>query len=486
MFSLLLLAAVSFGISTLLTPLFRDLCHRWGMVDQPDGARKIHAAPIPRIGGVPILLAYAGAFGALFLTPMQGKAIAQSGVDLALRLLPALAVTFLTGLIDDLRHLRPSAKLAGQVAAATLAFAAGVRISGVAGIEFGLVLSFAVTLGWFVVCMNAFNLIDGLDGLASGVGLCGALTVLAAAWMQGNFALAMAAVPLAGALAGFLRFNRAPASVFLGDSGSLLIGFLLGSSGIIWGQKSATLFSMSAPVIAMALPIGEMVLSTVRRMMRGQPISQADRRHIHHRLLDQGLTPRRAAYLLYGVCAVFAALSLSLGFIQQRFAGLVVIAFCGAVWYGIRNLGYHEFQVAGDLIAGGAFQQLLDVQVELRQLSESLDAAESWDARVEVLRRACRAFGFCGFELRLPGETVSALDHYTAAVKIRIEAPLANGGAIVLERELNQQRRQLAVPEFTRVVREHLSAPVATSADSLGALARAASAGAGVAAPVPR
>lgn len=480
MFSLLLLAIVSFALSAALTPVFRDACLRWNLVDQPDGSRKIHKSPIPRIGGVPILLAYAGAFGGLFLTAMQGKAVAQSGVDLASRLIPAVSAIFLTGLIDDLRHLRPLTKLVGQAAAASLAFAAGVRISGVAGLEFGGAISYLVTLAWFVVCMNAFNLIDGLDGLASGVGLCGALTVLVAAWMQGNFALAMAAVPLAGALSGFLLYNRAPASVFLGDSGSLLIGFVLGSAGIIWGQKSATLFSMSAPVIAMALPIGEMVLSTVRRLLRGQPVSQADRRHIHHRLLDQGLTPRKAAYILYAVCALFAALSLSLGFIQQRFAGLVIIAFCGAIWYGIRNLGYHEFEVAGGLIADGAFQQLLDVQVELRQLSESLDGAETWEARVEVLRRACSAFGFCGFELRLPSETISALDAQTAAPKLRIEAPLHTGAFLVLERELNQQRRQLAVPEFMRVIRRHLSAPVATSASSLGALARAASAGAGV------
>ena len=171
-------------------------------------------------------------------------------------------------------------------------------------------LGLAVTALWLVGCSNAFNLIDGVDGLAVGAGLFATVTILLGALLNGNVRLALATMPLAGALAGFLRYNFNPASVFLGDSGSLTVGFLLGCYGVLWSQKSATMLGMTAPLMALAVPLIDTGVAVARRFLRGQPIFSADARHIHHRLLARGLTPRKVALLLYGACGVAAGLSL--------------------------------------------------------------------------------------------------------------------------------------------------------------------------------
>src|SRR5207247_1602256 len=164
-------------------------------------------------------------------------------------------VIFATGLLDDLFGLSPWQKIFGQVGAAGLAYWAGVRVLGVAGFSAHGWWSIPLTVLWLVGCANAFNLIDGVDGLAAGVGLFATLTIFLAALLQNNAPLALATVPLAGALLAFLRYNFNPASIFLGDCGSLSIGFLLGCYGIIWSQKSATMLVMSAPLLALAIPL---------------------------------------------------------------------------------------------------------------------------------------------------------------------------------------------------------------------------------------
>src|SRR5947208_10567281 len=169
---------------------------------------------------------------------------------------------------------------------------AGVNVSGVAGFAAHGWWSFPITVGWLVVCSNAFNLIDGMDGLATGVGLFAAFTTLAAALLQNNALLALATAPLVGALLAFLRYNFNPASIFLGDCGSLTIGFLLGCFAAVWSQKSATLLGMTAPVMALSVPLLDTGIAVVRRFLRRQPIFSADRNHLHHRLLDRGFSSR--------------------------------------------------------------------------------------------------------------------------------------------------------------------------------------------------
>jgi UDP-GlcNAc:undecaprenyl-phosphate GlcNAc-1-phosphate transferase len=198
-----------------------------------------------------------------------------------------------------------------------------------------------------------------LDGLAAGVGLLATTTTLVAALLDHNIGLAIATVPLAGALLGILRFNFNPASIFLGDSGSLFIGFLLGCYSVLWSQKSATILGMTAPLIALSIPLLDTGLAIIRRFLRCRPIFGADYGHIHHKLLARGLTPRQAVILLYIICGLCAALSLLQSFAHERFEGLIIILFCALAWIGVQHLGYAEFDMARRLILAGNFRRHL-------------------------------------------------------------------------------------------------------------------------------
>src|SRR5262245_8055847 len=352
MYSLLWLALSSFIFSIVLTPLCRNAFRRLGVMDRPDGRRKLHSEPIPRIGGIPIALSCLAAYAILIASPLAALSIIQQNSLLVLKLLPAAALVFVIGLLDDLFGLKPSQKLIGQLLASSLAFWAGVRVIGISGHPIDIWWSFPLTLLWLIACANAFNLIDGVDGLASGVGFFATLTMILAAFLQNNVPLAMATVPLAGALLAFLRYNFNPASIFLGDSGSLLIGFLLGCYGALWSQKSATLLAMTAPLMALAIPILDVCLSIVRRFLRRQPIFGADRGHIHHRLLDRGLSPRRVALLLYAVGGLAALLSVLQSLARSHFSVLVLALFSGGAWLFVSRLGYVEFSAARRVLLG--------------------------------------------------------------------------------------------------------------------------------------
>src|SRR5712692_312642 len=265
MYSFLFLAAISSVICLLLTPLCRDIFLRAGLLDQPDHVRKTHAKAIPRIGGIPIAIAYVGSFGLLLVSPFHSGSVLEQYLPLVWKLLPAVGLIFATGLIDDLIGLKSWQKLLGQVAAALCAYWGGVQVPGIAGHLTHTVLSLPLTVAWLVICANAFNLIDGVDGLATGLGLFATLTMLVAGLVQNNAPLALATAPLAGALLGFLRYNFNPASIFLGDCGSLSIGFLLGCYGVIWSQKSATMLGMTAPLMALSIPLLDTCLAVGRR-----------------------------------------------------------------------------------------------------------------------------------------------------------------------------------------------------------------------------
>ncbi|HYZ84953.1 MAG TPA: MraY family glycosyltransferase, partial [Bryobacteraceae bacterium] len=354
MVSVLLLSFIALAFCLVLTPLVRDVSFQLKLVDRPDGTRKLHTRIVPRTGGVAIGLAYALTYFVASLLPSS----VQDGHDLSLlyRLAPAAAVMFATGLLDDLIALRAHQKLIGQIAAATLAYTAGIRIMLVAGVNTGDWWSAPVTILWLVGCANAFNLIDGVDGLAAGVGMVATLTTFVAAWLHGNIPLALTTLPLAAALLGFLRFNFAPATIFLGDSGSLLVGFLLGAYGVIWSQKSATLLGLTAPGMALALPLVDVGVSVIRRFLRRRPIFSADRGHIHHRLLDAGLTPRMTTLTLYASCVAAACLSLLQTLSDGRIAGLIVVLFAACSFLGIRVLRYDEFGAAFQFLRRDAFR----------------------------------------------------------------------------------------------------------------------------------
>ena len=208
-------------------------------------------------------------------------------------------------------------------------------------------------------------------------------------------ALAFATAPLAGALLGFLPYNFNPASIFMGDSGSMMVGFLLGCFGIIWTEKSATLFGMTAPLIALTIPLLDTALAIVRRFLRRQPIFGPDRGHIHHRLLARGLTTRGVIYVLYAFAGLVAGLSLLLSAGEKHFGGLILVAFCAIVWFAIQYLGYEEFDAARRVIFGGLmFRRAMNADLAIRGLKQAVHDAGTLDECWEAVLDTCRSFGF--------------------------------------------------------------------------------------------
>ena len=452
MHSLLWLGFRAFIISLVLTPIFRDVFRSYGVVDQPDAARKVHRYPIPRVGGLAIAISYLVAY--VLVRPEGGSPLAQQ-LSLVWRLLPGAALAFAVGLLDDLFNLRAWIKLAGQIAAAGLACVGGVRVLSIGGTPTNAWWSIPLTILWLLACMNAFNLVDGLDGLAAGVGLFATLTVFAAAMMQHNMVLAVATFPLAGALLAFLCYNFNPATIFLGDSGSLLIGFLLGCYAAIWSNKSATLLGMTAPLMALSIPLLDVALAIVRRFLRRQPIFTADRGHIHHRLLDRGFTPRRVVLMLYGLCGLAAAFSL-LQLVVHSFTGALLLLFGVFVLLGIQYLGYAEFDLAGRLLFSGEFQRSVSAQLELRKFRAALAAAGTPAGCWEVIREACGKFGFQQVRLCLAGEIFEYSADDCGAPGWTVRVPLSNGDYAVLARPFASPVLPMVVAPFVDSLRETL------------------------------
>jgi UDP-GlcNAc:undecaprenyl-phosphate/decaprenyl-phosphate GlcNAc-1-phosphate transferase len=465
MLILLDLAGIAFFFALVLTPFVRSAALKFNLVDRPD-ARKIHTEPIPRVGGIAIAAAYILSFGFVLIAPYRGLPFnIDTVIPRALVLMPAAGLVFVVGLVDDLLGLKPWQKLSGEIVAALIAFRAGVQIDLVQWSHLHFWISLPVTVLWLVGCANAFNLIDGLDGLAAGVGLFATLTSLVAALTHNNLQLALVTAPLAGCLLGFLRYNFNPASIFLGDSGSLLIGFLLGCYGAMWSDKSATMIGLTAPMMAMAIPLLDVTLSIARRFLRNQPIFGADRGHIHHRLLERGLTPRRAALFLYGICGIAAALSLLQDLAHDRAGGVIIVLFCIVAWVGVQHLGYTEFGIAGKLFMKGTLRSFVDMQLRLQEFERSLNACSTLEEHCATIVSACREFGFSGVRIRLGGQLVDEVPGDQVAWQLRIDFTdfqyvniytrhdilhnpgLLAGFAQIVDRVLTARSRSLTAPE---------------------------------------
>ncbi|HEY2842781.1 MAG TPA: MraY family glycosyltransferase [Bryobacteraceae bacterium] len=451
----------AFLVCLILTPIFRDIFRSYGIVDQPDRRRKVHAHPIPRVGGIPIAIAYVVA-----LYPFSNESrLLVEYLPLAWKLMPAAGLIFAIGLTDDLIGLKPWQKLLGQFAAAVLAYWAGVRVAGVAGFfPSEIWTSLPLTLFWLLACTNAFNLVDGLDGLASGMGLVATLTIFVAALREPNMQLAYACVPLVGALLAFLVFNFNPATVFLGDSGAMLIGFLLGCFGAISAQKSATLVGMLVPLVAVSIPLLDVSLTILRRFLRNQPIFSADRGHIHHRLLERGLAPSRAVLVLYLVCAAAAAFALLLTLPHAgRFYGPIILVICVVVWVGIRQLRYAEFGIASRLLFGGELQRTLGGQMRLEMLAEKLGETHSEEACWQVLAASIDDFGFSAVELSLRGQTWQKNIAGDLHLEVwSLEVPLGDQSWLRLTRPFDSGVLPMMVSPFLDTVRRAIQSKLQT------------------------
>jgi len=452
MYALLALGTTSLILCLILTPLCRDIFLKLKLVDVPDEVRKLHRTAVPRIGGLPIALSYVGAMGLMLLFAPPGAHIDVQHSGLLVGLLPAAGIVFLIGLFDDLIGLKPWQKLGGQLVAAVWAVAAGARITLLDGQPHAEMITIPLSVLWLLGCTNAFNLIDGLDGLAAGVGLFATLTTLLAALLQGNWGLAMATVPLAGCLIAFLRYNFNPASIFLGDSGSLSIGFLLGCFGVIWSQKSATFLGMLAPVIAFSLPLLDVGISIGRRFLRNRPIFEADRGHIHHKLLDLGFGPRAVAIILYGACGIAAILSLLQSSLSYHLGGIIVILFCVLSGIGIHRLGYIEFSTTARMLSTGSLLRMVQQEVYLRHFRDALLKARTPQDCWIAIRDTCKHLEFASIDLSLEGEEFQEVFDPQAESVWRFNMSFGTDGEVALSRLMHKQSS--ATSSFLQILQE--------------------------------
>ena len=311
-------AAVAFVLSmlcgTILTPFVRRLAHRYGALDHAHSSRKIHGKPIPRLGGIAIVLAFYAPLVVLLLFQTEVGHMFVAERKHAIGLFVGGIAIALLGLYDDLRGANAWKKFAVQFAVAGLLYALEFRIDAIAN-PFGEPLalgwlSLPFTLFWIVGVINALNLIDGLDGLAGGVALVAVVTTFLVSIQRGHPLMMLFSSALAGAIIGFLFYNFNPASIFMGDTGSMFLGFALSATAIQTNQKASTTVAVLIPAIALGLPIMDTLLAIGRRALRGRPLFQADKEHIHHRLMARGLTHRQAVLVLYGLCTLLGAAAL--------------------------------------------------------------------------------------------------------------------------------------------------------------------------------
>ncbi len=344
------LAAAALALG--LTPLAKRLAVRLGAVDVPN-ERKVHKTPIPRLGGVAVVLSFAAVCSAMLwgLLPVPRPLLPSVVNGLCLGLLPV----FLVSLLDDVKPQRALLRLAAHSAGAVVVLASGfvlnehVHLFG-SSIYLG-VFAWPLSFLWIVGLTNAFNLIDGLDGLSAGLAFISSVSLAGVFLIAGRIDIAVVPLALAGALLGFLRYNLHPASVFLGDSGACSVGFVLACLCLKGGTLLSAGLAVLVPVLIVGVPLADTLLSIVRRVLKrvdsttGLGVMDADRGHIHHKLLGLGVTQRRAVLVLYACALAGVAVAFGSLFLSATGSALFLLALLGAAFVGISRLGYDELSV---------------------------------------------------------------------------------------------------------------------------------------------
>ncbi len=333
------LALAAFALMLVATPLVRRLAIRAGALDHP-GPRRVHRDAVPTLGGLAMVVA---ALGVAWLARALPNEAQELDVRPLLGLTLAAVPLLVLGVLDDTRGAPPRLKLLVQALAGVILMASGYGVPLVsnpfgAPFEAGW-LSGPLAVLWVVIVINAVNLIDGLDGLASGVVLIAAATLWWVGRGHGDFYVMFLASLLIGTTAGFLVFNFPPARIFMGDTGSHFLGLVLAAASLLENRKATTTAALLFPLTALAVPIADSVFAFGRRLRAGRPVFGADSEHVHHRLLRLGLSPRAATLALWGLCAVCAGLSLMLESLPHA-TGLLLVAATGlALFVAYRLIG---------------------------------------------------------------------------------------------------------------------------------------------------
>jgi UDP-GlcNAc:undecaprenyl-phosphate GlcNAc-1-phosphate transferase len=401
------LFAFSLAVSFVATRQVRDIATRRGWVSAPPDGRHVHQTPLPRLGGVAIFFAFSVSLGIwLALSLIFPRLVEGLAPTTLLRIYVPACLIFCLGIYDDLHGAGPYLKFSVQAIAAAMLFAGGMRILDLPLIFGSRSLPWFVglplTVLWVVAVTNAFNLIDGLDGLAAGSALFSTMVFFIVSLVDHSWLGSLISVTLAGAILGFLRFNFNPATIFLGDSGSLFIGFMLSALALAGAQKAPTFVAVAIPVVSFGLPILETLLSVLRRLISGRPIFTADREHIHHKLLQMGFSHRQVVIVLYAVSAMFAMLSLFLLWPTGSTLGLVLAVVGTGIWLGVQHLNYLEFgelrRVAQRTIDQ---RQIVINNLAVRRAIQELKAAGDFGQVRSVLVAAFESNDFDAFELDL-------------------------------------------------------------------------------------
>lgn len=333
------------SVAFVFTMIARGLAPRLGMLDLPDGVRKLHVAPIPLLGGLALLGAIFVGSGVTVASDKFGLIDLQLPIGFVTILLASAAAFCAIGLYDDKYNLCARNKFLLQIIACLPFAISGHRIEHVeflgATLDFGQ-LGIPFTVLWIVSCVNVVNLIDGMDGLASTICLILAMVMTPIAILNGNMAIAMLSLIYAASLLGFLLHNWPPAKIFLGDAGSLLIGFLAGALSVGGVFKTATGFTLVMPLVVLSVPFFDTFLAIVRRKLKGQQISHPDRCHIHHQLQDRGLSSSQTLLVLTGICLLMGMTAVVSALLKTDLVALVGCITILAILVGARVFARQE------------------------------------------------------------------------------------------------------------------------------------------------
>lgn len=324
---------VALALSYIFTPYAKKLAYKVGAIDVPTDNRRVHTTPTPRMGGLAIFLAFT--ITTLFMAELDRTLI---GI-----LIGATIITIM-GMVDDVKPISAKYKLLIQFVAAMIVIYSGVRIEYmsipfIGGIDIIPEISVLITLFWIIGITNTVNLIDGLDGLAAGVSVIASLTLAYVAYTHNQPAVAMLLIILAGGAIGFLPYNFNPAQIFMGDTGSLLIGFLLAAVSVEGVIKSATTIAFAIPVLALGVPVLDTAFAITRRLVNKRPIMEADKGHLHHRLLEQGLSQRQTVLVLYFISALLGGSAAFISDTNKTTAYLLLSTVASIVIYGAYRFG---------------------------------------------------------------------------------------------------------------------------------------------------
>jgi len=379
-------------IALVLTPAVRRLALHFDLTDKPS-ARKMHSRNIPRIGGIALFCSFFLPFLFLLVFCWHSPAVQSLLTDSSLYcFITGAALIFLLGLLDDIRGLSFLFKIFGQLLIAVFVYSCGVRITAVTtpfGADFSIgFLSLPITVFWFLLVINAINLIDGLDGLAAGICLFVSLSMLFVCIVSGYLTAALAFAALAGALIGFLRYNFHPASIFMGDSGSYFLGYCLAALSIGGAIKGQVATAMLIPIIALGVPLIDTLWAPLRRFINGQSMFQPDNKHIHHRLVQLGFTHRRAVLTLYVLTVLLGSSSMLLIHTQNETSALIIFIL-GFVLVGLLRYlsdadSFNSHNIASwarDLTdeTGISIQRRLFLQHQ-RRIASASDPETFWEA----------------------------------------------------------------------------------------------------------